>query len=127
MESPRVYRKGESFRSLSVQGEEKGVLAGISALRASLKSRDLTGYQVEILQRACDDLLDPPKDRSAGVFWLRPHVLEEIDRLDDAHLGRYLFHRYRYDVFPVTNHAYRSSRVLSAIFVVSSASRRISC
>ena len=102
MEAPRVYRKGESFQSLSVRGEETGVLARISALRASLDSGDLASFQMEILKRACDDLLHPPSDRGAGVFWLRPHVLEEMDRVDDSQLGRYLFHRYRYDVFPAT-------------------------
>ena len=102
MESPRVYRKGESFQSLRVRGKETDVLARIAVLRASIETSDLDAYKVEILERACDDLLNPPTDRSAGVFWLRPHVLEEIDRVDDIHLGRYLFHRYRYDVFPVT-------------------------
>ena len=103
MEAPRVYRKGESFQSLSVRGVETGVLARISALRASLESGNLTSSHVEILKRACDDLLAPPSGSGAGVFWLRPHVLEEIDRVDDSQLGRYLFHRYRYDVFPAMN------------------------
>lgn len=102
MEAPRIYRKGESLRTLNVRGQDKGLIARISALRASLESSSFTSYQVEILSRACNDLIDPPEERKAAVFWLRPHVLEEIDRVDDANLGRYLFHRYRYDVFPVT-------------------------
>ena len=102
MEKARIYRKGESFRSLSVRGQDVDSLARLSELRASLDSGKTTGYHREILRRACEDLLDRSDDRSPGVFWLRPHVLEEIDRVDDADLGRYLFHRYRYDVFPVT-------------------------
>ncbi len=102
MEAPRVYRKGESFRSLNVQGKGTGFLGRIAALRFSLGSSGFSDYQVGVLERACDDLLDPPQNRKADVFWLRPHVLEEIDRLEDADLGRYLFHRYRYDIFPVT-------------------------
>ncbi|MFM8878804.1 MAG: radical SAM/SPASM domain-containing protein [Verrucomicrobiota bacterium] len=48
------------------------------------------------------DLLEPPAERGESTFWLRPHVLDEIERISDPDLGRYLFHRYRYDVFPVT-------------------------
>ena len=71
-------------------------------LRATFLSGIYSEYQVGILRRALSDLLEPPADRGQGTFWLRPHVIEELERVSDADLGRYLFHRYRYDIFPVT-------------------------
>ena len=55
-----------------------------------------------ILERAFADLDVAPADREVGTFFLRPHVIEEIARLSDEDLPRYLVHRYRYDVFPTT-------------------------
>lgn len=56
----------------------------------------------EVLNRALADLDVPDHEREASTFFLRPHVVEEIARLRDEELPRYLFHRYRYDVFPTT-------------------------
>ena len=55
-----------------------------------------------VLQRALSDLEDSDPTPGAGAFFLRPHVVEEISRLSDEELPQYLYHRYRYDVFPVT-------------------------
>ena len=102
MESPRVYRKGESFQSLSGRASAEDVQVRLRALRSNLGSGGYSDYQVLIIERALTDLLDFEGERTSDVFWLRPHVIEEMDRIEDAHLGRYLFHRYRYDIFPVT-------------------------
>ena len=102
MESPRVYRKGESFQSLSGRASAEDVMVRLATLRSTLGSQDYSEYQVRIIERALSDLLDFEGERTSGVFWLRPHVTEEMDRIEDVDLGRYLFHRYRYDIFPVT-------------------------
>lgn len=102
MDSPRIYRKGESFQSLSGSSERKGISARLFNLRASLSGGLYSAHQSVLLERALSDLIDPPAERASDTFWLRPHVLEEIERVDDVDLGRYLFHRYRYDIFPVT-------------------------
>lgn len=56
--------------------------------------------RTRILRTACADLLaeHPPLDQPH--FALRPHVVEEIRRLEDNELERYLHYRYRYDMFP---------------------------
>jgi len=97
-----VYRKGESFQSLSGRASAEDVQVRLRALRSNLGSGGYSDYQVLIIERALTDLLDFEGERTSDVFWLRPHVIEEMDRIEDAHLGRYLFHRYRYDIFPVT-------------------------
>ena len=56
-----------------------------------------------VLQRALSDLGSPESDPSAELFFLRPHVVEEIARISDHELPRYLYHRYRYDTFPKTH------------------------
>ena len=55
-----------------------------------------------ILARAFADLEVLPEQRTPATFYLRPHVIEEMARIDDADLPRYLYHRYRYDIFPTT-------------------------
>jgi sulfatase maturation enzyme AslB (radical SAM superfamily) len=33
-------------------------------------------------------------------FKMTPHIADELSRIDDAEIGRYAYHRYRYDVYP---------------------------
>ena len=102
MEPSRVYRKGESFQSFSSTAAAEGISARLADLRAGMPNGAYTRDQNAILERALSDLLEPPPKHGAETFWLRPHVREEIERVSDQDLGRYLFHRYRYDIFPVT-------------------------
>ena len=102
MESPRLYRKGNSFQSLKSNSQFDGVSSRLLNLQASLDTGIYSDYQATILSRALSDLLDSSVVRDTNTFWLRPHVVEEMERIDDGDLGRYLFHRYRYDIFPVT-------------------------
>ncbi len=43
-----------------------------------------------------------PFNKIGDGLCLTPNVVEEINRLDDADLPRYLIHRYRYEIFPQT-------------------------
>ena len=56
-----------------------------------------------VLQRALSDLGSPESEPSGELFFLRPHVVEEIAHISDQELPRYLYHRYRYDAFPKTH------------------------
>jgi len=76
VESPRVYRKGESFQSLSGRASAEDVMVRLAALRSTLGSQKYSEYQVRIIERALSDLLDFEGERTSGVFWLRPHVIE---------------------------------------------------
>jgi len=56
---------------------------------------------VGVLARAEKDLQDPEAKGSGGRLTITPFVAEELARLEDRDVPRYLFHRFRYDVFPV--------------------------
>ncbi len=58
-------------------------------------------YQREIVRRAIRDLLSTSGEE--GLFRLYPQAVGEMSRLSDDLLERYLFYRYRYEVFPQTH------------------------
>ena len=102
MEVGRVYRKADSLHA--IRGEEPAgtaVRGRIEQLQLRLPSLAIDSHRKSIVERACRALVDRP---SAGEpeYRLRPHVIEELKHVADSELPRYLFYRYRYDVFPVT-------------------------
>ena len=52
------------------------------------------------MRRACDELLGEGGGDAGPRFTLQSYVVEEIARLADAELPRYLFYRYRYEIYP---------------------------
>lgn len=102
MEEPRLYRKGNSFRSLSGDSSLAEVIERVAQVEDTVSFLDLTHRDHQILARALSDLRESRDDSKPSMFYLRPHVVEEIARIPDEDLARYLIHRYRYDVFPVT-------------------------
>ena len=97
-----MYRKADSFESVVGDFSVEAVVGRVGALQGALPALSLGPQMTAILERAFADLDVAPADRVAGTFYLRPHVIEEIARIADDDLPRYLFHRYRYDVFPTT-------------------------
>ena len=102
LNTPRLYRKGDSFHSVAGDFSVEAVIGRLAAIRAGLADLNLDPSMLVILERAFADLDVAPADRLPSTFHLRPHVIEEMARIDDADLPRYLYHRYRYDVFPIT-------------------------
>jgi len=49
---------------------------------------------------ACADLQTSGSRERPSCFRLEDHILDEISRLSDEDLPRYLFYRYRYEMFP---------------------------
>jgi len=99
MSRSRQYEKGNSFQSWASRADDRDVSWLVDAVYPQLPS--LRAEWQPIVRRALADLSIPPSDRTERTFFLRPHVVDEIARLPKALLGRYLFHRYRYDVYPV--------------------------
>lgn len=98
--SQSTYIKDNSFVGLSgVDKDTSAILRRIADLAGRLDRVEPDTHRRTILRRACDNLLS---DAGQGVdgFWLRPHTIEELRRLSDDELPRYLFYRFRYDVFP---------------------------
>jgi hypothetical protein len=102
LNSPLIYTKADSFQSVSGHSSIESVTSRLEALRMQLPELSLDADLRPILERVFADLGLPATERIPETFYLRPHVVEEIDRLPEGALSRYLVHRYRYDVFPTT-------------------------
>jgi len=94
------YEKGNSFeashvaRALTSVEIQRDRCVDILALPTPSDSMS------DVLARVFDDLKKPNSDPQDGSFRLSAFVAEELARLDDQEVRRYLYHRYRYDVFP---------------------------
>ena len=53
------------------------------------------------LSLAFNDIFSSGIEKKSTDFHLREHVIEEIGKLRDFEIGRYLRYRYQYDVYPV--------------------------
>ena len=94
-----VYKKSDSFLAMTGAKIDPKQLTRLRKLKANIGA--LPAEIRTIVKRACDDALSGQKEISE-VFSLRPHIAEEMQRLDDDALPRYLFYRYRYDIYPAT-------------------------
>jgi len=101
---PRTYRKHNSFIGIRHAAAPGPVLERIAHLYAELDQRCDSPYQREIVERACRDLLNDPAgvpiEGDSHAFELHTNVSDEMQRLTEVELPRYLFYRYRYEVFP---------------------------
>ncbi len=97
-----AYQKHQSFSAFQSPARDLGgVVARLRRFAAAPESRPADAYRRAILGRALRDLLEPPTGEGPR-FELHPNVLEELARLEDQEFARYLFYRYRYEVFPQT-------------------------
>src|SRR5437867_12314861 len=98
-----TYDKANSILEMRRSRAEDGaVLHRIARFAAAHAETSQSDYRDQIVRQACTEVLSPNGSDSGRLFFLREHVIEEIKRLSDEDLGRYLFYRYRYDVFPQT-------------------------
>lgn len=92
-----AYEKGESFVALrATHPQHDSVLGRIEALARRLDAKGSLSDREEVVREACTEALASP-----GSRWpLSDRVIEEVRRLDDAELERYVHFRFRYDVYP---------------------------
>lgn len=99
-ETERVYQKAHSLVELRQDDPDREqVFARIRALRSNLKDFQLDRHS-RIVKQACDDVLGKQELSSEAQLHLEDYIIQEILRLPDADLPRYLFYRYRYQMFP---------------------------
>lgn len=100
--APRLYDKANSFVAMS--GTDQAGAALLERIRsfAAGLSEVADPYRRAILDRACRALLGASAENEPD-FALKPHIVAELSRITDAELPRYLFYRYRYDVFPLSH------------------------
>jgi radical SAM protein with 4Fe4S-binding SPASM domain len=102
-EKPLQYEKHQSFENIVSINDEDGVeKQKVRAIRLlelhSHSEAECPGNYVQILGRAREELSDDEKEKPS--FRISPFIADEMDLIDDKDLPRYLYHRYRYDVFP---------------------------
>lgn len=100
MNDPAYYRKANSFVGIRQRRESRDAGERIAGLRARLPALDIDAERRRVLGLACDELDGSTPQPAAERFTLHANVIEEIARLSDDELPRYLFYRYRYDVYP---------------------------
>lgn len=101
MSEQKVYRKHQSFIELHHKKPLENTLPRIERLREGLTALKEPGYRKTILQQAYDELLGRATNlQGHAPFAMHSNSIEEINRLTDEELPRYLFYRYRYEVFP---------------------------
>lgn len=94
-----VYQKSDSFLEMSGVKIDLKQTARLRNLQTNI---DTLPVEIQaVVKQACDDVLADKKE-NFGVFSLQPHISEEMQRLRDIELPRYLFYRYRYDIYPAT-------------------------
>jgi len=96
-----TYQKQNSFVEIRHHAPVAGVMGRIEAVREKLTESGMTDYQQTQVRAACDELLGLAQTHGDGPpFTLQSYVIEEINRLPDETLPRYLFYRYRYETYP---------------------------
>ena len=97
-----VYQKHDSFVAMRHRARKvPEVLGRIQRVAERLEDAALTSERKTVVRRACDELLDRVEvSRPRDAFTLQTYVIEEISRLSDERLPRYLWYRYRYEVYP---------------------------
>ena len=96
-----IYRKQNSFADIRYRRSAKDVIPRIEKLRDNLDALTLTPYQRDILKEAIGQILDHREPgEETPPFTLHSFNISEIEKLTDQELPRFLFYRYRYEVFP---------------------------
>src|SRR5690242_11091628 len=96
-----TYRKNNSFAGMNQRAPKRGnALLRLKTLWVNLRKAPPADYQSKIALQACEELFKSEPNLDASGFSLRDYIAEEIDHIEDHDLSRYLFYRYRYEVFP---------------------------
>lgn len=94
------YEKQNSFDHFKSKktSDYLGIFQRIKKLGERLAHQVNQDYFLEIVKKAIHQILSDERDSDA--FKLYPHTYNEISKLSDEQLPRYLFYRYRYEIFP---------------------------
>ena len=96
----QTYEKHNSFQELhinkgltSIEEQSHRALSTLQDVAASWPVK-----WTKVLKQVCYDLENPHS--SVESFKITPFVADEMFLMSDEELPRYLFHRYRYEIFP---------------------------
>ena len=97
-----TYNKHNSF--INIQSKKKIELSELKKNITEIYNKynkSLSDYENKIVSAAIDDLnLNSQSVANTGGFQLTSNVIDEIVSLNENEILKYIFHRYRYEVFP---------------------------
>ncbi len=97
-----IYKKHNSFHEMHIAKGETSPLEQTQRALIVLKGNENWPENwTETLRQVCADL--DGSSSSKELFQITPFVADEMFLLSDEELPRYLFHRYRYEIFPTAN------------------------
>ena len=97
-----LYKKNNSFHEMHIsKGETSPQEQTQRALIVLKRNDNWPENWTELLRQVCADL--EGSSSSKEEFQITPFVADEMFLLSDEELPRYLFHRYRYEIFPTAN------------------------
>jgi hypothetical protein len=101
MTSPfNTYNKQNSFIDILHHKTLEDVFTRIRNLKERLATLPLSEYEKNIIQSACSELLEPETiDNKINHFKSNHYNLDEIYQLENKDLPKYLYYRYRYEIF----------------------------
>lgn len=101
IDDPNQYRKQNSFSDFQRKSNQGSVLPQIRRLSDRLASKKLSQERQRVVATACREILSGGADLGRSPFQLHPNIIEEIGRLSEDDLPRYLYYRYRYEMNPI--------------------------
>jgi len=94
------YQSFENFKSFG-DIEKNEIILKIKRISKDFSnSTEISSYKKKIIKKAIKDLLD--NDDKENKFSLKDNSLAELERLDESQYLEYIFHRYRYEIFPLS-------------------------
>jgi len=102
MLAEKIYSKQNSFLKLYTT-EKKNYLKILNNVKNVLNNKknlkSLNAYQLKIISYVKNDLFKNG-NKNKPKFKLSPNVIKEIELIKSSEIPKYLFHRYRYEIFP---------------------------
>ena len=95
-----IYKKYNSFSNFKVLSNNQDLdLNKILNILETAEKEEENYEKKRILTKIYSDLQGKGENKKF-VFRLKPNVIEEIKTLEDDKIANYLYHRYRYEIFP---------------------------
>jgi len=105
MDLNKTYKKKDSISEINFKDSyhESETIQRIIKISKNKKFlSDLSIAHQNILKRAITDLNSKDKKKKKDKFTLTNYAISEIDILPDIFVLKYVVHRYRYEIFPIT-------------------------
>lgn len=100
-----IYTKHRSFKNFSTAGQTgEGLVASQTVRAMAILSASPGGVPATWSEALVQVHHDLENEEKPGSFSLSPFIAAEMATLADVDIPRYLYHRYRYDIWPRQHH-----------------------